>query len=336
MDSRVKPVRAGIIGFGRMAESWHLPRMQKLDVYDVVAVCDVTEARCRAAQEAGLKATADLSEFLSWDIEMALVATPSAHHHAGALKAAEAGKHLLVDKPMAVTAEQAEEMIAAARANNVALSVYHNRHFDPDYRMVKAAVQEGLLGELVAIENRAMDSEPAVTFGTADYDPAWRISARAGGGVLMDFGPHWIEQVVDLMAGQKIVQVFGDVRNVKWGDAPDLFRIEMIFENDVHATVGQNDIAYYSLPDKWLILGTKASLHAPLEWPCPHVIINGPDYELRRSTAAEEQSLHVNFAEHVRQGKDLIITPEHALRVMKVMQAGIDSARAGKSVDVCI
>lgn len=150
---------------------------------------------------------------------------------------------------------------------------------------------------------------------------------------MMDFGPHWVEQVVDLMAGQKIVQVFADVRHIKWGDAEDLFDITMIFENGVRARAGKADISYYQLPYKWLVLGTEATLCVG-GTRSDEVTIYGPDSEVTRTDAVEAIPLHVNIAEHLRTGKELIIPAEHALRVMQVLQAARDSAAAGKSVDV--
>ena len=213
-----------------------------------------------------------------------------------------------------------QEMVQAARDNNVALTVYHNRHFDGDYRMVKAAVLAGLVGDIVAIENRTMGARPAVGFGVPDYSQEWRITAAAGGGTMLDFGPHWVEQIVDLMDGHKIVSVFADVRNVKWGDAEDLFDIVMVFDNGVRARAAKADISYYSLPYKWIVLGTEATIHAP--GGSEEITVHGPESEAKHTKAVEALSLHVNLAEHLREGKGLIITPEHALRVMQVLEAG--------------
>jgi len=331
----MKPIKAGIIGFGRMAEGHHLKAMRESGLYEVVGVCDITASRRAAAEAAGLKATDNLNEFLDGDIELVVIATHSAQHYQGALNSARAGKHMLIEKPMAVTARQAEEMVAAARDNKVVLSVYHNRHFDSDYRMVKSAVRDGLLGELIAMENRTHGSQPAVKFGVPDYRQNWRITAADGGGTLMDFGPHWIEQILDLMAGQKVVQVFGDVRHVRWGDADDFFKIDMIFESGTRATAAKMDVAYYGPPYKWLIFGTEATLYAA-SVRGEEVVICGSDYQLTRRKAVEAANLHVNLAECIRNGKELIITPQHALRVMQVIQAGVDSSKAGKSIDVQI
>ena len=333
----MKPIKAGIIGFGRMAEICHYPEMKKSANYEVVGVCDITESRRAKAIELGMKATASLDEFLAWDIELVVITTHSSAHHADALKVAAAKKHMLIEKPIALTGQHAQEMVDAAKANKVMMSVFHNRHFDPDYKMVKAAVREGLLGKLVSIENRTIGSAPAVGFGTPDYNQQWRVTAAAGGGTLLDFGPHWTEQILDLTDGEKVVQVFGDVRHVKWGDADDLFRIDMVFESGLRASAAKCDIGYYTPPDKWLIFGTEATLHGPVkEGDKEKIVINGPDYELRRTKMVDQVSLHENIYLHLRENHPLIITADHALRVMKVLQAAVDSAKAGKRIAVSI
>ncbi len=73
-------------------------------------------------------------------------------------------------------------------------------------------------------------------FGIADYDRQWRVTAGAGGGTLLDFGPHWGEQVIDL------------------------FDIVMVFDNGVRARSAKADISHYALPYKWIVLGTEATL----------------------------------------------------------------------------
>ena len=330
----METIKTGIIGFGRVAEN-HLKAMRECGLYDVTSVCDITASRRKAAEVEGMKATDQLDVFLSWDLELVLITTHSSAHYADALKVAEAKKHIIVEKPMALTGQEAEEMVAAAKANDVALCVNHNRHYDLDYRLVKAAVQDGLVGDIVSIENRTLGARPAVGYGVVDYNQDWRITAASGGGTMLDFGPHWVEQIVDLMLGHKIVQVFADLRNIKWGDAEDLFDITMVFENGVRARAAKADLSYYSLPYKWLILGTDATLVAPAGQDAA-VTIKGEDYELKRTTAVDKHDLHVNIAEHIRNGEELIISPDHALRVMQVLQAARESGKTGRSVDVTI
>lgn len=330
----MEPIKTGIVGFGRMAES-HLEAMRECGLYDVTSVCDITQARRAAAEAEGMKTTDDLDVFLGLDIECVLITTHSSAHYVDALRVAEAKKHMIVEKPMAVRGGEAEEMVAAAMANGVSLCVNHNRHYDADYCRVKAAVQDGLIGDIVSVENRTLGARPAVGFGVEDYNQAWRITAAAGGGTMLDFGPHWVEQIVDLMGTREIVQVFADVRHIKWGDAEDLFDITMVFDDGARARASKADLSYFTPPYKWLILGTEATL-VGTTGKDGVVEIRGEDYEIRRTKAVARESLHVNIAKHIREGEDLIITPEHALRVMQVLEAARGSSEEGKSADVKI
>ena len=329
----MKPIKAGIVGFGRVGEGRHLPSLRAGGQYEVVGVCDITPKRREAAAAQGLKTTGDLAEFLAWPLDLVVIATHSSQHYPDALQAIAAGKHVLLEKPMTVTAAEAAELVAAAAQRRVVLTVRHNRHFDDDYRMVKAAVQEGLLGDLVLCENRSTGAAPAVGFGTADFNPKWRIAAAAGGGTLLDFGPHWVEQCLDLLAGHRVVQVFADVRHVKWGDVDDLFRVDMVFDHGVRAMASKIDLSYFKWPYKWFVVGTQATLHGPVDG---QVTISGPDYELRQAKMTPPADLYANLAAHLREGEPLIITAAHALRVMQVLDAARESARLGKSVDVSI
>ena len=337
LGTRVKgkgmtPIKTGIIGFGRVAAN-HLNAMRECGHYDVQMVCDITESRREVAKAEGMQATDQLDVLLGSDVELLLVTTHSSAHYADTLKATAAGKHVLVEKPMALRGPQAEEMVASARENNVSLCVNHNRHYDMDYRRVKSAVQEGLIGDIVSIENRTLGARPAVGYGVQDYNQAWRITAADGGGTLLDFGPHWVEQVIDLMSGQKIVQVFADVRHVKWGDADDLFDITMVFDNGVRARAAKADLSFYTLPYKWVVLGIEATLVGERGGD-GDVVIYGQEYEIRRTKAVERHNLHVNIAEHIRNGVDLIIPPEHALRVMQVLEVARQSGESGRSLAV--
>ncbi|MCY3868415.1 MAG: Gfo/Idh/MocA family oxidoreductase, partial [Gemmatimonadetes bacterium] len=244
-----------------------------------------------------------------------------------------AKKHMLIEKPMSLTGPEAEEMVQAARDNGVVLTMHHNRHYDRDYCLVKHAVLDGAVGEIVSLENRTMGARPAVGFGVPDYNQQWRVTAAAGGGTLLDFGPHWVEQIIDLMSGHKVVSVFADVRHTKWGDSDDLFDIVMVFDNGVRARAAKADISFYSLPYKWVVLGTEATLVCE-RGGGGEVTVYGEDSEEVRTDAVPRENLHANIARHLREGEELIITAEHGLRVMQVLHAARESGASGKSVDV--
>jgi predicted dehydrogenase len=196
-------------------------------------------------------------------------------------------------------------------------------------------VRDGLIGAPLLVENRTLGKRPAVGFGTPDFNQEWRITAAAGGGTLFDFGPHWIEQILDLMEGRRVVQVFGDIRTIRWGDADDHFDITIVFDDGAHARASKSDVAYLSIPFKWMILGTEGSILAGRSRK-EEITVFGPDYEMTRTKAVEAVPLHENIADHIRHGTPLVITPRHAVRVMEVIGAARESAKLGKSLDTDI
>src|SRR5262249_25077569 len=145
MKASYPPIRTGIVGYGRMAEG-HVRGMRETQRYALVGVVDPTPARRAAARDQGMEAYETLGELLDQDLELVLIATHSAAHHAPALDAIHAGKHVLVEKPMTLTGDEAQTLVAASRAQGTLLAVYHQRRWDPDYRTVKHAVRGGAIG----------------------------------------------------------------------------------------------------------------------------------------------------------------------------------------------
>ncbi len=136
------------------------------------------------------------------------------------------------------------------------------------------------------------------------------------------------------MSGHEVVSVFADVRHTKWGDSDDLFDIAMVFDNGVRARAAKADISYYSLPYKWVVLGTEATLVCRSGRDAEVTIYGEGDSQDVRTDTVERRDLHANIAHHLREGEALVVTPEHGLRVMQVLHAARESGASGRSVDV--
>lgn len=199
-------VRWGLIGCGDISRKRVAPALRDTHLCELVAV-----ARARAelaesfAREFGApRWYSDWRELPSDpDVDAVYVATPVHLHAEQTIAAAEAGKHVLCEKPMALNVAECDRMIAACRANNVKLGVAYYRHFYPAVRRVKELVNSGELGVPVVVQINAFE-----WFNPAASDPrAWLINKSAsGGGPMFDFGCHRIEVLLD---------IFGDVRDVK-------------------------------------------------------------------------------------------------------------------------
>ena len=108
---------------------------------------------------------------------------------------------------------------------------------------------ESGLGTHIHRDQGAVPGDPSLPFedasmeaAAATWDPSAEYWKAGGGGTMWDFGPHWVDQVLDLVPG-KVVGVFAQIRHVKWGDADDHFRIEMVFDNGTRAAAGKTEDA---------------------------------------------------------------------------------------------
>jgi predicted dehydrogenase len=311
-----------------MAEG-HARQLRETGKFAPTAVCDLTPARARVAGEYGMAATDDLDAFLEYDAELVFVTTNSVSHHEMTLAALRAGKNVVVEKPMAMNGREAAEMVQAARDARRMLTVFHNRRWDGDYRRVKKAVRDGVIGEPFLVENRTAGTGPAVGFGVPEFKQEWRVTRALGGGTIYDFGPHWIDQVLDLVPS-RVVQVFAEVQHFKWGDADDFFDIHMRFENGCRATASKCDVGYVSWP-KWIVFGTAGSIKHDQE-----TLVRTADRAYFELEGVPSANLYENYHAHLRQGAELLVKSEEGLRVMRVIDAAFESAASGRSVDVSI
>src|SRR6266487_4664217 len=154
MDQQPIHLSAGIIGFGRIGAE-HAGWLNAARNIRPVAVFDPTPARRELAQSRGLRACETIETLLDdSSIDVVLVSTPTAMHHAHTLLALRAGKHVMVEKPMALDLKQARELVDVATEQKRILSVFHCRRWDIDYLTVRSAIEAGVFGKLINLESR--------------------------------------------------------------------------------------------------------------------------------------------------------------------------------------
>ena len=242
-----QPVKAGVIGLGRSGWYLHLLVMKQLaDRFQVVAVSDpVEERRNEAVQETGCTAYADPEQLINDDrIELVVVATPSHTHADLTVKALEAGKHVLVEKPMAVNVQEADRMIAAAKKNDRLLTVYQLRRLDPDYVRLKEIIDSGILGPLVLVK-----------FARNSYNRRrdWQTLRKFGGGMLNNWGSHIVDQALQLIDGE-VDRFFADMQHtVSAGDADDHVKIVMKGANGMVVDIEVSNCVAYPSPEYFVV-----------------------------------------------------------------------------------
>jgi scyllo-inositol 2-dehydrogenase (NADP+) len=184
------PIGVGLAGYGLAGAVLHAPILEALSDYRIRAVMT---SRAEAAERRDAPAVVpDIDALLAHPgVDLVVVVTPNAHHADHAEAALRAGKHVVIDKPMAPDVATCDRLIDIAAGAGRLLSVYHNRRWDGDYLAAQALLGAGELGTPALYEARWDRFRPTAP-------AAWRNEAGPGSGLLWDLGPHLIDQAIGL------------------------------------------------------------------------------------------------------------------------------------------
>jgi predicted dehydrogenase len=346
-------IGVGVVGYGPLGGTGYHHGLGVTDTegLELVAVVDPRVDRRKEAQVnfPGVRTYASLDELVGDDdVEVALVATPPAHHAELTLTLLRAGKHVACEKPLCLTLAEADEIIATASAHERVLTVHQNRRWDPDFRAVRRAVTSGLLGEVFNVE----------TFvgGYAHPCRTWHSDSAISGGAVYDWGSHHIDWVLQLLGETpRLVQAHGHKR--VWHDVTNLdqLRVRLAWDDGREAEFFQSDIAAVRRP-KFYVQGTAGTLvghyrtitlehvepgigyaardlhhaEAPAELLLARYESGHGISETRLPLApAQPFAFHRNLADHLHLGEPLAITPASVRRVIAVLEAARRSSDAG-------
>jgi predicted dehydrogenase len=205
----MKSIRYGIVGAGFVGPH-HVEAVRRLGFVDVAAVADASAeiAAKKAAQLHVPKAYGSFEELIADPtIDVVDIATPTWLHHPIAMAALARGKHVIVDKPMAVTAAQAREMRDAARKAGVVNAVTFNYRYHPMVQEARLMIEKGDLGEVRFVHGRYLQE-----WLLYETDFSWRLEPEKAGQacVIGDAGAHWFD-LVHHVTGRRIVSVLADL-----------------------------------------------------------------------------------------------------------------------------
>lgn len=187
-----QPLNVGIVGFGMTAQVMHAPFLKTNPHYNVTAVVERHSEKSKAffPDTTVVRSFEDLLE--RPDVEVVIITTPNESHYDYASRAAEAGKHVVLEKPFTITSADAAALVQRSKTTNRIISPFHNRRYVADFRTMQPIVDKNLLGEIHEFEGRFDRYRP-------DPKPnAWREEAKPGSGILYDLGPHLIDQALCL------------------------------------------------------------------------------------------------------------------------------------------
>ncbi|WP_337865811.1 Gfo/Idh/MocA family oxidoreductase [Ignavibacterium sp.] len=218
---KTKKLKWGIVGLGRFTEHSFLPAIKSVRKSTVTSLCsrDFNRAKELAEKFGVPNYFNNYDEFLKSDIDVVYVASANAFHHEQVIKAANSGKHIFCEKPLALNSKQAEEMVEAAKRNNVLFAVNYVHHFHPLVLKAKELLKDQRLGKLVSVHvNFNIDFPP---------DNNFRFKKElSGGGALRDIGTH----MIDLLRffGGEIIEIDGVVDNLIYQSEVDDFASSIV------------------------------------------------------------------------------------------------------------
>ncbi|MCI2257055.1 Gfo/Idh/MocA family oxidoreductase [Domibacillus sp. PGB-M46] len=200
-------LKIGVIGGGSIAQHRHLPEYQMNQQVELVAVCDINKERAnQAARKYSVKAYTSFEELLqSGEVEAVSVCTPNYLHAPISIAALQAGVHVLCEKPMATSAEEAEAMIEAAKQSGKKLMIAHNQRFVPSHQKARQIIESGDLGKIYSFRT---------TFGHGGPE-GWSVEGREGWffqkekafvGAMGDLGVHKTD-LLRYLLGEEIMEV---------------------------------------------------------------------------------------------------------------------------------
>lgn len=242
-------LNVAIVGYGGMG-SFHTHLMKENLNIEAYGTFDILETRQKVAKLDGYKVYESLEQILfDTEIDAVLVATPNDSHKEIAIKALEAGKHVICEKPVTMNTAEYSEIIKTAKKVNRVFMVHQNRRWDEDFLMIKKLYSERQVGEVFQIESRVQ--------GANGIPGDWRHMKEFGGGMLLDWGVHLLDQILTLV-DSPLVSVAADLSYVLGNDVDDGFMSHLTFENGVKALVEVGTTNFVKLP-RWYLRGTDGS-----------------------------------------------------------------------------
>lgn len=240
----------GLIGFGGMGK-WHTEILENVPEIELAGIYDIKEEKRKLAEEAGFH-TYETEEAMLADesIDVILVATPNDTHRPIALRAMEAGKNVIVEKPATLSLKELTELEDMAGKTDQFLTVHQNRRWDEDLLTVREILKDQTMGEIFRIESRV--------HGSRGIPGDWRKEKAHGGGMVLDWGVHLFDQIFRLTGERRLKTVYATLTNVTNQEVDDGFTAVLRFEGGLEVLVEVGTNNFISLP-RWYVLGENGS-----------------------------------------------------------------------------
>jgi len=334
----MKEIRVGLLAYGAIGDEHNLA-ISATQGMRLTAVSDTNPERVAAAKALVPDVTAfsDSTQMLdSGLIDLVIISTPPNSHYSWAKESLNRGIHVILEKPMALSVEHCDELMALAASKNLLLVVYQNRRFDADFVTMKELIDAGTIGDVFSYESFVGGySKPC------DY---WHSDVEVSGGAIFDWGSHFIDQIlatipskVDTVTGINQKRLWSHVTNADHAD------VSITFSNGARATFTNSDLAAARKP-KFYVLGTTGAIignwdpaagGAPADLPAILSVHRADGtHEVITNSPVTPFSFHQSVADFIHDKTPMSVTTSQSRDVVAIMQAAEESARTnGRSIE---
>ncbi|WP_088103256.1 Gfo/Idh/MocA family protein [Halalkalibacter urbisdiaboli] len=338
-------LRVGVIGCGSIAKHRHLPEYAQNENTEIIAVCDLVEERVLAfASEYGVLAYTSYEELLANpEIDAVSVCTPNYLHASISIAALQAGKHVLCEKPVATSKEDAEQMIQAAKMANKKLMIAHNQRFVPSHQKARQLIANGELGKIYSFRTAFGHGGPEGW--SADGKESWFFKKdQAFIGAMGDLGVHKTD-LLRFILGEEFVEVgaFVETSAKENTDVDDTAVCVLKTEGGIVGTLAAS-WSYVSKEDNSTIIYAEKAIVRLEDDPTNSLVIQYQTgevvkYELggiQTNDSGGQTNTQVidRFVEAVIENKNPAVSGEEGMRSLQVVLAALESNETKKIVSI--
>ena len=332
MSEQARVIRVGLLAYGAIGDQ-HNSAVGATEGLRLSAASDTNPERLVAAKVLAPDITTftDSTEMLdSGLIDLVVISTPPNSHYSWAKESLNRGLHVILEKPMALTVQECDELIAMAAAKDLLLVVYQNRRFDDDFVTMKKLIDDGAIGEVFSYESFVGGYSEPCSF--------WHSMVDVSGGAIFDWGSHFIDQILAIMPGE-VASVTGINQKRIWNHVTnaDHADVAITFTDGTRALFTNSDLAAARKP-KFYVLGTKGAIvgnwdpaagSVPADLPAILTIYraDGSSQVIANDSVAPH-SFHQSVVAYLNNKIPMNVTTQQSRDVVAIMQAAEESALA--------
>jgi scyllo-inositol 2-dehydrogenase (NADP+) len=347
----MNPIKTALLSYGMSGEIFHAPLITADPHFSLVTVLQRNSDKAKSRYP-DVRIVRHIGDILDDDaIELLVINTPNESHYEYASQALEAGKHIIVEKPFTVSAEEAERLINLAKKKKRMLTVFQNRRWDGDFMTVKKVLDNQWVGKVAEFELHYDRYRNYIEANT------WKEEQGPGSGILYNLGSHMLDQVLVLFGMPNEVDARVGIQRPD-GKVEDFYDIRMSYDN-FHTIVKSSYLVREPTP-RYIVHGTEGSfikygidpqeqalkdgktpgtpgwgMEAKELWGKLNTTIEGLHYEgLIETLAGNYLEFYKNVSAVIRDDASLAVKPEESRDVIKLIEACYESDRLRKTVKV--